>query len=320
MTATGNNDLEALDFSISDPLHRLQTLNISTNHLTFIDLAEVPNLKTLNLDKNSIGSIESLSSLKHLDTLSWRAQTLISAYGFSEIQYQHCHEFRNLYLSGNHLSTFAPSTPFLNLHHLELASTGLQTLSSDFGPRCPNLRTININYNAIHDLRPLLGVMKLERLYAAGNRLSRLRRTVSVLSHLCAELMEVDFRNNPLTVGYYTPQRPSRDEKRVTLQHHNHGSDSDEEDLEAKAIRAYLLPSVDKEADNQSRERLDADTKIRRRVYEMMVVRTCRRLKRLDGLEVSRKMVGKRDGVWERLVELGVLNDRGEMNKKDCTE
>lgn len=300
---------------MSDPLYRLQSLTVSSNNLTFIDLAELPNLKTLNLDKNSIGSIESLDTLKHLENLSWREQELI---GFSEIQYQHCQELRSLYLSGNHLSKFAPSTPFLNLHHLELASTGLKTLSSDFGPRCPNLRTLNINYNAISDLRPLLGIVKLEKLYAAGNRISKLRRTVSVLQRLCEELKEVDLRNNPLTVGYYTPSESYADEKRLALQTHDHRLDGGEEDLETKTASAYLLQSVDKDGDNASRERLDEDTKIRRRVYEMMVVYTCKRLQRLDGLEVSRKMVGRRDGVWERLVELGVLNSKGEMDAGEC--
>lgn len=314
LTVLGHNDLESLDFSISDPLHRLQSLNISNNNLTFIDLDELPSLKTLNLDQNSIGSIESIGSLKRLENLSWRNQELIPTYGFSEVQYQHCHELCHLYLSGNHLSIFAPSTPFLNLHHLELASMGLKTLSSDFGPKCPNLRTLNINYNAIQDLRPLLGVVKLENLHASGNRISKLRRMASVLQRLCAELKEVDLRNNPLTVGYYTPSEPNQNEKRVALRSHEHGSHGDDEDGDLEAVRAYLLPLVDKEADIASRERLDEDTKIRRRVYEMMVVHACRKLQRLDGLEVSRKMVGRRDGVWERLVELGVLNGKGEMD------
>ncbi|KAK4693485.1 protein NUD1, partial [Lecanoromycetidae sp. Uapishka_2] len=314
------NDLESLDFSISDPLHKLHTLNISNNKLTFIDLAEVPNIKDLNIDKNSVGSIESLNGLKHLETLSWRQQDLIPAYGFSEIQYQHCHEVRSLFLSGNHLATFAPSTPFLNLHLLELASTGLKTLPSDFGLKCPNLRSLNVNYNAIQDLRPLLGVLKLETLHAAGNRVSKLRRTVSVLQRLCLELKEVDLRSNPLTLGYYTPQESVQGEKCVALQSYKHNADGDDEDAEAKAAKAYVLPSVDKEADNASRERLDEDTKIRRRVYEMMVVHTCKQLQQLDGLPVSRKLVGKRDRVWERLVELGVLNGKSAMGTEDCIE
>ena len=292
---------------------------MSDNNLTFLDLAEVPNLKSLNIDTNSVGSIESLSRLKHLESLSWREQSLDPAYGVSEIQYQHCHEIRKLYLSGNNLSTFAPTNSFLNLHYLELASTGIKTLSPNFGTQCPNLRTLNINYNAIQDLRPLLGIVKLRRLYAAGNRISKLRRTVSVLQRLSIELTEVDLRNNPLAVGYYTPQEPSKDEKSVTIHHHKHVPDHDG-DPQLKAEQANLLPFADWEADNHSRERLDEDTKIRRRVYEMMIVIACKKLNRLDGLEISRQLIGRHDGVWERLVELGVLTDKGAMQNESCDQ
>ncbi len=310
----GNNDLETLDFAISVPLSKLKVLDVSDNRLSFIDLAEVPHLKNLNLDKNSLASIESLSSLRHLETLSWRAQTLVPAYGFSELQYQHCHEVCNLYLSGNAISTFTPSTPFLNLQSLELASTGLQNLSSDFGSRCPNLRELNLNYNAIRDLRPLLGVVKLQRLSLVGNRIARLRRTAAVIDRLGEELLQIDLRNNPLTTGFYLPQEASRTEKQLVPRVASQSSMDDGDDAEVKAANAYSLAPLDKEADSASRERLDEDTKLRRRVYEMLIVNACKTLQQLDGLDVDREMVGRKDNVWERLVELGVLKEKGKSN------
>ena len=312
-----------MDFSISNPLLSLQTLNLSYNRLAFIDLAELPNLKVLNLDKNSIAALEGLSNLKSLETVSWREQTLISAYGFSEVQYQHCHEVRNLYLSGNRLSTFAPSRAFLNLHHLELASTGLQILSSDFGVKCPNLRTININYNAIRDLQPLLGIVKLERLFLAGNRLSKLRRTIRVLQRLGTTLLEIDLRNNPLTVGFHTPQEPAReDENWVALQRRNQNQHTnyEDQDPELKRIEAFLLPALNKEMDHTLRERLDEDTKLRRRVHELLIAHACPLLERLDGLHLDMKVVKKKDGVWERLVELGIVNEKGMRSRDECDE
>ena len=325
-----------MDFSISNPLLSLQNLNISYNRLAFIDLAELPNLKTLNLDKNSIASIEGLNNLKVLETVSWREQTLISAYGFSEVQYQDCHEVRNLYLSGNRLSTFAPSRAFLNLQHLELASTGLQVLSSDFGVKCPNLRIININYNAIRDLQPLLGIVKLERLFLAGNRLSKLRRTIRILQCLGTTLLEVDMRNNPLTVGFHTPQEPARKDNRVALQRRNQHTNSEEKqvalgkgdqysetedhDPELKRIEAFLLPALNKEMDITLRERLDEDTKLRRRVHELLIAHACPRLERLDGVPVDMKAMKKKDGVWERLVELGIVNEKGMWRGDECDE
>ena len=309
-----------MDFSISNPLLRLQTLNLSYNRLSFIDLAELPNLKILNLDKNYIASIDGLSNLKVLETVSWREQTLISAYGYSEVQYQHCHEVRNLYLSGNRLSTFDPLRAFLNLHHLELASTGLQILSSDFGVKCPNLRIININYNAIRDLQPLLGIVKLERLFLAGNRLARLRKAIYVLQRLGTTLLEVDLRNNPLTVGFHTPQEPTREEKWVALQGRNQRADGEDQDPELKRIEAFLLPVLNKEMDNTLRGRLDEDTKLRRRVHELLIAHACPHLERLDGVHLDMKVVKKRDGVWERLVELGVINAKAIMSRDKSDE
>ena len=275
----------------------------------------MPKLKVIDIDKNSVVQIHNLDCLKQLETLSWREQNVDTASSPSEIQYNDCYEVRNLFLSGNPLSDFAPSTPFLNLHHLELASTGLSTLPLDFGLQCPNIRILNANYNAINDLRPLLGIVKLEKLFVAGNRVSRLRRTAAVLDRVGKGLLEVDLRNNPLTVGFYTPQEPAREEKRVVPHGRRSrvgGDDDDDAERDVHNTRAYLLPPVvDKAADTLSRERLDEDTKLRRRVYEMLVVNGCKALERLDGLEVERGMVARRDGVWERLIELGVLKAKG---------
>lgn len=304
----GYNDLETLDISGSDPLSNLETLNVSNNYFSFLEVETMPKLKNLIIDKNSIAQIENLNCLKQLETLSWREQRLEPASSLSEIQYNDCYEVRNIYLSGNSLADFAPSTPFLNLHCLELASTGLQSFPPDFGLQCPNVRILNANYNAIHDLRPLLGIAKLEKLFLAGNRVSRLRRTAAVLDRVGKGLLEVDLRNNPLTVGFLTPQEPARSEKRVVPHGRNpRASDDDEAEPDRHISVAYLLPAVDKAADNLSRERLDEDTKLRRRVYELLVVNGCRSLRKLDGLVVDREMVGRRDGVWTRLIDLGVL-------------
>jgi len=51
-------------------------------------------------------------------------------------------------------------------------------------------------------------------------------------------------------------------------------------------------------------------------VYEMLVVCGCKRLKVLDGLEVDRGGVVRKDGVWERLREVGVLRVRGQERNR----
>ena len=311
LTNLGYNDLESLEIRKSDPLSNLEILMISNNCLSSLEVAAMPKLKVLDISKNSVAQIKDLDCLKQIETLSWREQRLDPASGLSEIRYNDCYEVRNLYISGNPLSDFAPSTPFLNLHHLELASTGLQNFPPDFGLQCPNVRILNANYNAIHDLRPLLGIVKLEKLFLAGNRVSRLRRTAAVLDRVGKSLLEVDLRNNPLTVGFYTPQTPARDETRVVPHGRDLKASDDDAELDFQNTRVYLLPAVDKAADDLSRERLDEDTKLRRRVYEMLVINGCKSLTRLDGLEVDRVMVARRDGIWERLIDLGVLKARG---------
>lgn len=291
---------------------------MSGNRLSFIDLAELPRLKALRLDRNSIASIESLACVKGLETLSWREQALVPAYGFSELQYQHCNEVRHLYLSGNTISAFTPPVPFLNLQHLELASTGLQTLSTDLGLKCPNLRTLNLNYNALRDLRPLLGIMKLRSLSVVGNRVARLRRTAAVIDRLGKDLSNIDLRNNPLTVGFYSPQDTYRGGKQIVPR--TSQVVRNEEDDGARTGDHYILPPPDHTVDLSFRERLDEDTKLRRRVYEMLIINGCKSLLRLDGLGVDRKSLGCQDGVWERLLELGVLKEKSATQANGCIQ
>lgn len=272
-----------------------------------------------------MSSIQGLEVLKRLETLSWREQNLESS-GFPEIQYQGCRHVQNLYLSNSMLTSFAPSTPFLNLRNLELASTGLKGLSPDFGRKLPNLQILNLNYNAVRDLRPLLGIARLEKLFVAGNRISRLRQTATVLERLGKHLTEVDLRRNPLTVGFYTPQESisaPTPQTQIILQPINltanpacESSSSFPADTitTTDSAKAHLLPSVDRDVDALSRARLDQDTQLRRRVYEMLIRHACARLLVLDGLRLDGpegyNMVagGSGDGVWKRLLELGVLN------------
>ena len=300
------NNLEDLHFDA--PIPKLQAFDLSDNGLTVFGVSALPSLRKLFLDRNGIKSLEGLEERKHLEILSWREQCIAAC---PEIQYQHCHEIRSLYLSSTSFSSFAPFTPFLNLHTLELASTGLQALPNDFGLKCRNLRVLNLNYNAMHDIRSLVGIERLQKLYLAGNRLSRLRRTAAVLDRLATELTAVDLRNNPLTVGFYTPQAPTGDnEKRIILRERTTPRKDLDEDYEIGSARLHVLSKLDRDADTASRERLDEDTKLRRRVYEMLLVNACKSIQCLDGLEVDRQAVGKRDGVWERLLELGVLKEK----------
>lgn len=319
MSSAGDNRLEAILEQATNESSNLQTLNLSKNFLAYVDVSRLVNLTTLNLDNNRLSEIYGLESLKHLTTLSWREQNLQHAYPGTSIQYSDCDELRNLHLSGNTLSHFAPTVEFLNLNYLELASCGLCRLGTDFGLKMPNLRILNLNFNALKDIRPLLGIAKLEELHLAGNRVSRLRRTMSVLSRGCKSLSRLDLRSNPMTVGFYAPpcaqDTTGSDERRMVIKEQTRG-DIDENSDDATAHR-YLLPLRDQEADATYLERLDEDTKLRRRVYEIMASSACKTLERLDGTSVRSRKVLKRDVVWERLVELNVLKEKAKGARDD---
>ncbi|KAL8955644.1 MAG: hypothetical protein Q9193_006577 [Seirophora villosa] len=303
-----DNNLDGI--SVSEDMETLQALKLARNHLQTLDIGRMPNLRTLDVDQNSIGGIHNMESHKCLEVLSWREQRIEA-----EVQYQQCRNVRELHLSGNSLSSFAPTVHLLNLQHLELASTGLQSLADDFGTKCPNVRELNLNFNALSDLRPLLGVIGLEKLRMAGNRVSRLRRTASVLESIGSALTEIDLRQNPLTLGYYTSQQQPRKavEQRLVVPSQQANAHTSEDDLDEslQQRKLYEVPRPEQEADEAARQRLDEDTKIRRRVYELLVTLKCGNLEWLDGLSIDRRRVNSRDGVWERLMELGVVTSKG---------
>ncbi|KAL8905738.1 MAG: hypothetical protein Q9207_002452 [Kuettlingeria erythrocarpa] len=299
-----HNGLECL--TISERMASLQELKLARNQLETLDVSQLPSLRVLDIDQNSISSINNVQSHERLEVLSWREQRIETP-----VQYQECRSVRKLNLSGNSLSTFTPISHLLNLQHLELASTGLHSLADDFGIKCPNIRELNLNFNALSEIRPLLGVVGLKRLYLTGNRISRLRRTTSVLERIGPELTELDLRHNLVTLNYHTAQQQPRSSAEQRLIIPSEIRDSDDSDDDANELLEkrmfYMLPGIEQAADERARQRLDEDTDIRRRVYELLVVLNCGKLRRLDGLSIDRRKVISKDGVWDRLKELGVV-------------
>ncbi|KMU80902.1 conserved leucine-rich repeat-containing protein [Coccidioides immitis RMSCC 3703] len=89
------------------------------------------------------------------------------------------------------------------------------------------------------------------------------------------------------------------------------------EDVEVEIDDPYTVPLVNPAADEKYLVHLDEATRLRRRVVELMIhAATSSRLKVLDGLDLggdaSEKGIVnmKKDWVWRRLVELGVLKKR----------
>jgi hypothetical protein len=158
----------------------------------------------------------------------------------------------------------------------------------------PNLRVLNVNFNALSDLSPLQYIPRLKRVLAAGNRLVSAIEAVQVLSGF-PHLQTVDLRDNPITQGFYNPIR-------VVV----HGDEMD------MVTDSFTLPDQDAEADSRYSSRLDLETRMKRRIYDSIFVDSCERLKVLDGL-VAKKDIGRlKDAVWVALAarEL-VVNEDG---------
>jgi protein NUD1 len=283
-------------FSLSDPalLWSLKYLRLSGNNLESIDVSRFPNLRLLYLDRNRLGKVTGLLKTTHLDSVSLREQQTGSRIDMSFLA--EAFEVRKLFLSGNLLDTFEPQVDFLNLQYLELANCGLRSLAPGLGRMISNTRILNLNLNALQDLSPLVGIVRLKKLHLVGNRITRLRSTTFVLKHF-PNLTLADMRGNPLTLGFYPPLV----EMRVIL------TDGSGDDHQSDAPDPFTQGSADRAKDRKYVERLDMNTKMLRRVYEMLIFLGNPRLKILDGLTVDRSVTQLEDEVWEALLANGVL-------------
>ncbi|KAK1832776.1 septation initiation network scaffold protein cdc11 [Podospora conica] len=283
------NRLSSFAVESDSPPLPLRYLRLNDNHLTSLTLTHLPHLRLLHADRNLLTKFSGLSRARHLDSLSLREQRGSTPLDTNYIL-SRAYEVRKLFLSGNLIETLSPTVDLLNLQLLELANCGIKTLPQDFGLMLPNLRAVNLGMNALVDLAPLRYVPRLKRVLVAGNRIADAAALVDVLQGF-KWLREVDVRDNPVTQGFYCPAT------QVIVRGAAKATDEEEEKSGA-AAEAFALPEQDKERDEAYCGRLDMETRMRRRLYEQMVVGGCARVKRLDGLG---------DKVWEALRERGLV-------------
>ncbi|CZS92825.1 related to CYR1 Adenylate cyclase [Rhynchosporium agropyri] len=284
-------------FSTSDgkSMSTLKYLKLSDNKLATIDVGMYPNLRLLYVDRNCLRTVSGLLNTQYLDSLSMRGQQ--AGVSIDQTFLSEACEVRKLFLSGNLLKTFEPQVEFLNLQYLELANCGIESLPEEFGHMVPNTRILNMNFNALRDIRPLLGIVRLKKLYLAGNRLARLRSTTCVLAQF-PTMSIADLRHNPLTLGFY----PTVTESQIISRRDGEG---DEEEVQEKD--SFTLGTADRGKDEKYAACLDMETRMLRRVYEVMILSNCRRVKTLDGLEVRRSLLKSKDNVWDALVKAGIF-------------
>ncbi|KAH7080257.1 hypothetical protein BKA63DRAFT_437249 [Paraphoma chrysanthemicola] len=301
-----DNDIEEFPLfdGSAERCKSMRSLRICRNGTTLLDVdGHFPKLETLHADGNCLVNVPGLEHLRRLRTFSARDQMLSNDSDTETCVsnlVRNC-DVRNLYLSLNPIHGLAISQHLLNLQRLELASMGLKELPDNFGQLTPNIRSINLNFNSIKDLRPLLNIKRLDELLLAGNKLERLRANAMVLGKL-ETLSKLDWRDNPLTLRFYA----STSENRVMSLRQR---PSDEQ-----LTDRFVLPDGDIESDELHLTRLDYETRIRRRVTEMMLANLCRNLRELDGLRFDKARVLVKDDIWERMLLLGVIQRKQSGN------
>ncbi|CAD6506417.1 BgTH12-07343 [Blumeria graminis f. sp. triticale] len=288
-----DNHISHFTRSTSKPLSSLKYLRLSGNNLESIDVSQYPNLRLLYLDRNRLGRVTGLLRTRYLDSISIREQrdSNIDSSFVSEV-----FEVRKIFLSGNLLCKFKPQVDFLNLQYLELANCGLETLPEDFGALLANVRVLNLNFNALRDIQPIKGILRLKKLHLAGNRLIGVDGIADLFLRFPA-LSLVDLRCNPLTVGFYSPILEGRMAPHDVI----NGE-------EAENQEPYTLAKADSIKDNMYKSCLDMRTRMKRRIYEMFLISSAHRLRYLDGLLVDKTSIFMQDKVYHSMVEAGFIS------------
>ncbi|KAL4943778.1 hypothetical protein BDV06DRAFT_129543 [Aspergillus oleicola] len=347
-----SNHLE--NFTVFYPLMGLRALKLSGNRLRSLDVGLFPALSLLYVDQNQLPTILGLDQTRDLEVLSARDQDLSDDFngGLFELDLSAVKDIRKLYLSSNKLSsqTLSPTTALLSLQLLDLATCRLEALPVDFASKFPNVKVLNLNFNSLLGVNELLGMHCLSRLTAAGNSISRLRRVCQVLSRIgrtsknnTCTLHKVDLRGNPLTVRFYPPPitGSGKQETRKLMASDRRRSGENGHDLDVALMAQlerdgqllpteeeddipadpevndpYTLPPADLLLDQKHLAHLDQGTRLKRRVFELMLYAgTGGALKYLDGLEFRPVLEPGSDmnQAWARLEQLGVLKKKAIM-------
>lgn len=292
-----NNRLESFAATQGQVTTGLKYLKLSDNLMESLDMAGFPGIRMVHADRNRLTTLSGFNRARRLDSLSLREQKGQTALDMAFLT--QIYEVRKLFLSGNLLTTFDPRVDFLNLQLLELANCGLESLSPNLGQLMPNLRTLNLNFNALDDLAALRYIPRLKKLLVAGNRLADVNKVAGILAEF-PHLSKLDLRDNAATLGFYPP-------------HHSQSSlvstENNENNAELLLPDPFSLPDASHARDATYTTRLDMGTKKRRRLHELAITQSCPRLKMLDGLSLQRDEFTKRDDVWTALAACGAITE-----------
>ncbi|KAL7267261.1 Protein nud1 [Rhizina undulata] len=173
------NKLNDLGLKERSRLETLRSLKLTQNIFKTLDVSQFPTLRILYIDNNRLARVDGLSRAKNLESISMREQDVPEC----SLPMERMYEARKIYMSGNPIRNLEFKLDFLNLQYLELASAQLTELPKDFGQMFCNARVLNLNYNAITDLKPLYGMLRLKKLLLVGNRVKSLRKVAGMLGY-----------------------------------------------------------------------------------------------------------------------------------------
>ena len=303
-----NNLLQSFP-SVEGSLSTLEMLSLRGNQLPSFDAACLHGLRSLNLDDNVLEDVYGLEHLPSLDLLSARAQHgADSGHSLaSSILSQKMHA-RQVYLSKNSVKTVELSRHHHGIGVLDLSSCGLSDLPIEFGLHFPNLHKLNLNFNALKDVRPLLNIRGVAELHVAANRISSFRKSAIALGRL-ASLSVLDMRDNTLTLGFYPPTVAKSANLQLTVSKNDESVDlrASPETCSLRKWRSNLIAKADLDADKEYLKILDGETKLARTVNKVLIADVCTKLKELDGLPLVRERSAEEERIWHRLRKIGVL-------------
>lgn len=176
---------------------RLRRLMVSGNKLSELDISLCYRLMVCKAEHNQLEAVKGVENCPELITLSMGGQRVPLG------NLDSANDVRDLLLVGTKILDFPLSTPFMNLNRLDLSNCGLKSLPANFACLCMNVRVLNLNFNELEDLTPLMVIPKLTHLFLVGNRIPRDSASLRALISELGFLRALDTRNNPETEDFY---------------------------------------------------------------------------------------------------------------------
>ncbi|WVN90353.1 uncharacterized protein L203_105589 [Cryptococcus depauperatus CBS 7841] len=294
------NQLDNLAPAKSMP--NVRVLRFSDNNISRFDISLFPKVRTLYADNNLLTRIEcpDQSPSSRLENLSVRNQRVEALH----LDFLHLENLKRLYVSGNPIKeSFFPHRPLYSLVYLEAAGCKITQWPRHFSVNMPHLKMLNLNYNYLTNLEAIKGLKELRKLTLVGGRLGDGTKSADTdnmadLGEL-ESLEELDLRMNPSTLSLYFPLLLPTSSPLFVLDPSTHRKTSTGTS-EFPAAPATVWHHYD----TQYRKNLPNEWYSKRLLYRGLIMRTCKRIKKLDGAVIEDKERRKAEKLMTAALDL----------------